>query len=87
MMSLFLFYEDADHLALKRMVDEFSRELGKVGATLRATDFRIQELNALDRLGQGLCFALANLKVLCTPKRLHPAKQSIISSFHDSELD
>lgn len=40
MMSLFLFYEDQHELVLKRLVEDFSRELDKVGAELRAAEFK-----------------------------------------------
>jgi predicted Ser/Thr protein kinase len=40
MMSLFLFYEDEHQLTLKRVVEEFSKEVKKVGAELRAADFK-----------------------------------------------
>jgi CRP-like cAMP-binding protein len=40
MMSLFLFYNDQHQLALKRLVEDFSRELDKVGAELRAAEFK-----------------------------------------------
>ena len=40
MMSLFLFYQDAHQLTLKRLVEEFTTELKKIGADLRAADFK-----------------------------------------------
>ncbi len=40
MMSLFLFYQDEHQLTLKRVVEEFSKEVKKVGAELRAADFK-----------------------------------------------
>ena len=40
MMSLFLFYQDGQQLALNRLVEDFSRELKKIGAVVRAADFK-----------------------------------------------
>ena len=40
MMSLFLFYQDEQQLTLKRVVEEFSKEVKKIGAELRAADFK-----------------------------------------------
>jgi serine/threonine protein kinase len=40
MMSLFLFYEDQHELVLRRLVEDFSGELDKVGAELRAAEFK-----------------------------------------------
>lgn len=40
MMSLFLFYQDQHQLALNRLVEDFSNELKKIGAVVRAADFK-----------------------------------------------
>jgi CRP-like cAMP-binding protein len=40
MMSLFLFYQDEHQLLLNRLVEKFGNELKKVGAVLRAADFK-----------------------------------------------
>ncbi len=40
MMSLFLFYQDEHQLVLKRLVEEFTSELKKIGVALRAADFK-----------------------------------------------
>ena len=40
MMSLFLFYQDQQQLALKRLVEDFSSRLDQIGAELRAAEFR-----------------------------------------------
>jgi serine/threonine protein kinase len=40
MMSLFLFYQDEHQLMLNRLVEDFSNELKKIGAVLRAADFK-----------------------------------------------
>lgn len=40
MMSLFLFYQDQNELALKRLVEDFSREVNLIGAELRAAEFK-----------------------------------------------
>ncbi len=40
MMSLFLFYQDEHQLILKRLVEEFTNELKKIGADIRAADFK-----------------------------------------------
>jgi serine/threonine protein kinase len=40
MMSLFLFYQDEHQLTLKRLVEEFTNELKKIGADIRAADFK-----------------------------------------------
>ncbi len=40
MMSLFLFYQDEHQLTLKRLVEEFTNELKKIGADVRAADFK-----------------------------------------------
>jgi len=40
MMSLFLFYQDEHEQVLKRLVEDFSHELSKLGAELRAAEFR-----------------------------------------------
>ncbi len=40
MMSLFLFYHDEHQLTLKRLVEEFTSELKKIGADVRAADFK-----------------------------------------------
>jgi len=40
MMSLFLFYRDEHQLILNRLVEDFSNELKKIGAMLRAADFK-----------------------------------------------
>lgn len=40
MMSLFLFYQDEHQLVLNRLVENFSNELKKIGAVLRAADFK-----------------------------------------------
>jgi serine/threonine protein kinase len=40
MMILSLFYQEEHQLTLNRLVEELSRELEKIGATLRAADFR-----------------------------------------------
>jgi serine/threonine protein kinase len=40
MISLFLFYEDQHELVLKRLVEDFSLELNKIGAELRAAEFK-----------------------------------------------
>jgi CRP-like cAMP-binding protein len=40
MMSLFLFYHDEHQLTLKRLVEEFTNELKKIGADVRAADFK-----------------------------------------------
>jgi CRP-like cAMP-binding protein len=40
MMSLFLFYHDEHQLTLKRLVEEFTKELKKIGADIRAADFK-----------------------------------------------
>ncbi|MFC1834591.1 protein kinase [Thermodesulfobacteriota bacterium] len=39
MMSLFMFYEDEQFLELNRLLDNFSRDLKKLGAQLRVADF------------------------------------------------
>jgi serine/threonine protein kinase len=40
MMSLFLFYQDEHQLTLKRLVEDFTNELKKIGADIRAADFK-----------------------------------------------
>ena len=40
MLSLFVFYQDEQQLVLKRLVEEFSNELKKMGVILRAADFK-----------------------------------------------
>ncbi|MEW6666774.1 MAG: protein kinase [Thermodesulfobacteriota bacterium] len=40
MMSLFLFYQEEHQLTLKRLVEEFGSELKKIGALLKAADFK-----------------------------------------------
>jgi len=40
MISLFLFYRDEHQAILKRLVDDFSQELKKIGAVLREADFK-----------------------------------------------
>jgi len=40
MMSLFLFYQDEHQLNVKRLVEEFTNELKKIGADIRAADFK-----------------------------------------------
>lgn len=40
MMSLFLFYRDEHQLVLNQLVENFSNELKKIGAELRAADFK-----------------------------------------------
>jgi serine/threonine protein kinase len=40
MMSLFLFYRDEHQLTLKDLVEEFSNDVRKIGAELRAADFK-----------------------------------------------
>ena len=40
MISLFLFYEDQYELVLKRLIEDFSLELNKIGAELRAAEFK-----------------------------------------------
>ena len=40
MMSLFLFYPNQHEVLLKRLVEGFGNELNKLGAELRATEFR-----------------------------------------------
>ncbi len=40
MISLFLFYQDQHELALKRLVEDFSRELNLIGAEVRAAEFK-----------------------------------------------
>jgi serine/threonine protein kinase len=40
MMSLFLFYQAEHQLLLNRLVEEFGNEIKKVGAVLRAADFK-----------------------------------------------
>lgn len=40
MMSLFLFYHEEQQLNLSRLVDEFGSELKKIGALLKAADFK-----------------------------------------------
>lgn len=40
MMSLFLFYEDQHELVLKRLIEDFSLEIKKAGAELRAAEFK-----------------------------------------------
>ena len=40
MMSLFLFYQDEHQLTLKRLVEEFTNELKKIGADVRVADFK-----------------------------------------------
>ena len=40
MMSLFLFYEDQHELILKRLIEDFSLEIKKAGAELRAAEFK-----------------------------------------------
>ena len=40
MMSLFLFYQEEHQLILNRLVEEFSGELKKIGAVIRAADFK-----------------------------------------------
>jgi serine/threonine protein kinase len=40
MMGLFVFYRDEQTAMIKRLVDDFSQELGKIGTELRQTDFK-----------------------------------------------
>jgi serine/threonine protein kinase len=40
MISLFLFYEDQHELVLKRLVEDFSLEINKIGAELRAAELK-----------------------------------------------
>ena len=40
MMGLFLFYRNEQHSIIKRLVQDFSRELEKIGANLRDADFK-----------------------------------------------
>jgi serine/threonine protein kinase len=40
MMGLFLFYRDEQGEMIKQLVSDFSRELRKIGADLRETDFK-----------------------------------------------
>jgi CRP-like cAMP-binding protein len=40
MLSLFVFYQEEQQLALNRLVEEFSNELKKIGVHLRAADFK-----------------------------------------------
>jgi hypothetical protein len=40
MMILSLFYKEEHQLTLNRLVEELSRELEKIGAVLRAADFK-----------------------------------------------
>jgi serine/threonine protein kinase len=40
MISLFLFFQDQHELTLKRLVEDFSHELGQIGAELRSAEFK-----------------------------------------------
>jgi hypothetical protein len=40
MISLFLFFEDEHELTLKRLVEDFSQQLGQIGAELRSAEFK-----------------------------------------------